>query len=101
MQPENCAAVILGLFEACQDGFKRIARRSRERFEKREWHEFQRDAVERLDLYRTVVDAGVAGVRRSMGEGLSDRSIFPQVKRAYADLIAARGDTELAETFFN
>lgn len=92
---------MLDFFNQFHEAFKRITRRSRARFERREWHAVQRDSVERLDLYRTVVDACVQGLKQQTRHELVGPHLWPQVKGTFSRLIARERDGELAETFFN
>ena len=101
MDASRCAGIILGLYHQFRDGFAYITRRSAERFARRQWHEFHADAVERLDLYRTVVDAGVVGLSRALGPSAADRALYPRVKASFERLVENEPDRELAETFFN
>lgn len=101
MDAGRCAEIILGLYHQFRDGFEFITRRSAHRFARREWAEFHADAVERLDLYRTVVDAGVVGLSRALGPYGADRALYPQVKAAFARCVEDVPDREQAETFFN
>lgn len=101
MDAGRCAEIILGLYHQFRDGFEFITRRSSRRFARREWAAFQADAVERLDLYRTVVDAGVVGLSRALGPYAADRSLYPQVKASFSRCVEGAPDREQAETFFN
>ena len=43
-------------FERYRSGFRRITRASQRHFEAADWHGVQRDMLERLTLYRSVVE---------------------------------------------
>ncbi len=99
--PEACCAIIVDGFDHYHEGFKAITRQARARFEQRAWASCQRAAVERLDLYRTVVDATVSRLRHHRGECEASKSEWVEVKRCFSAAVAQRGDAEIAETFFN
>ncbi len=88
-------------FEAYQQQFAEITRRAKARFENRDWHGMQRDAVERLDVYARVIALLVVDIRSLLGERVHDRALWAQMKAATSAWIARRADFELAETFFN
>jgi isocitrate dehydrogenase kinase/phosphatase len=98
---ERGAAAIWSGFEQYQAEFRSITRRARSRFEQRDWHGVQGDAVERLNLYKKIVDAIVAELRGVLAEAVKTTPMWESMKAAYSRLIAGCGDFELAETFFN
>jgi isocitrate dehydrogenase kinase/phosphatase len=95
------APAIAQAFEAYQDAFGSITRRSRGRFQRRDWHGAVADAVERLDLYGHVIGRLEREVREALGELVSDRLLWAGMKAVYSGNIAGREDRELGETFFN
>jgi isocitrate dehydrogenase kinase/phosphatase len=95
------AHLILDGFASYQKQFTEITRKAKQRFEKRDWSGLQADAIERLDLYKTVVDGVVERVRDSLGPEVEDKSVWAAMKSRYSELIADREDWDLAETFFN
>ena len=97
----RAAAAIRTAFDTYQYNFKIITRRAKSRFEQRDWHAMQHDAVERLELYGQVITRIVGEVRSILGERAQDRSVWAQMKATYSDSIARCVDIELAETFFN
>jgi isocitrate dehydrogenase kinase/phosphatase len=93
---------ILSGFEAYQDQFKRITRRARGRFESQDWHGMQADALQRLDLYKTIVDKVVPQVEQLLGDESRQIDIWVEIKAAYAQgLYRYRNEMGLAQTFFN
>jgi isocitrate dehydrogenase kinase/phosphatase len=88
-------------FEKYRSGFRRITRRSQLHFEAADWHGVQRDMVERLTLYTTVVRRVLAELERVFGAAGRDEELWAEMKGEYAALMRGRGDRELAETFFN
>lgn len=95
------AQAIYAAFDAYQTGFKAITRRAKERFTRCDWAAMQRDAVERLDLYKVRVDAIVAELDELLADQVKRRALWSAMRAHYATLVAARNDVELAETFFN
>jgi isocitrate dehydrogenase kinase/phosphatase len=95
------AALILDGFERYRVRFDVITRRAKVRFDRREWSDMHADMVERLELYRTVIDATEASVRGYLGDGVHDKLIWAQMQLAYLQLVFTRPDRELSETFFN
>jgi isocitrate dehydrogenase kinase/phosphatase len=61
-RPARAAEAICAGYDTYQRDFQAITRRAPARFASRDWQGVQRDAAERLDLYRRVVDAVVARV---------------------------------------
>jgi isocitrate dehydrogenase kinase/phosphatase len=88
-------------FEKYRSGFRRTTRRSRLHFEAADWHGVQREMVERLTLYSAVVRQVLVELERVVGPDGGDEDLWTEMKAEYAGLMAARGDIELAETFFN
>ena len=72
------AAAILAAFKDYERQFRRITRRAKSRFEHRDWHGMQRDAVERLELYGRVIaciedEVREISARRSTTDGSGRR----------------------------
>ncbi len=93
------AGVIDHAFAAYHARFKDLTARARVRFELRDWRGAQRDAADRLALYKHHVDDAVAEVQRQLPN--PDLPTWGRVKDTFSSLIADRDDSELAETFFN
>jgi isocitrate dehydrogenase kinase/phosphatase len=100
-QPRHSAAIVAHAFDTLQAAFRKVTRRAAARFERRDWRGVQRDSLERLGLYRQAVDEAVLTLRSALGGRLYERPLWARLKRGYSELIAARPDRELAETFFN
>ncbi|HEY1330913.1 MAG TPA: bifunctional isocitrate dehydrogenase kinase/phosphatase [Actinomycetota bacterium] len=97
----QAAQSIVDGFDAYGDGFRTITRRARLRFEQRDWEGAVADAAERLDLYGRIIDVVERDVRRTLGDRVGDRQVWPGIKAVVSSLITGRDDWELAETFFN
>jgi isocitrate dehydrogenase kinase/phosphatase len=95
------ANAIKDAFDLFHREFKEINRRSKARFEDRDWHGVQKDAADRLDLYKSVIDKIVADVRALLADNTQNKYFWMEIKNRFCDLIEARTDLEIAETFFN
>jgi isocitrate dehydrogenase kinase/phosphatase len=95
------AAAILEAFEEYELEFQAITRRAKLRFQTRDWHGMQQDALDRLDLYPRVIAGIVAEIRALLDVSVKDKKLWAAMKSSYADLIACCQEIELAETFFN
>ncbi|HET7600273.1 MAG TPA: bifunctional isocitrate dehydrogenase kinase/phosphatase [Gemmatimonadales bacterium] len=98
---ERAGAMVMGAYVAYTDEFAALTRRARGRFEARDWRGTQTDAAERLALYKERIDELVADLRQRLGPLARDRPTWTRARSAFAGLIEARNDAELAETFFN
>ena len=98
---ERGATVIHSAFLAYRAEFNAVTRRAQLRFEQRDWHGMQDDTLERLDLYKKIVDRTVAEARTVLGDTVKRSSLWLRVKAHYSRFIAGHGDFEIAETFFN
>jgi isocitrate dehydrogenase kinase/phosphatase len=97
----EAARVVAAAFQDYQAQFRHLTRLARRYFEARNWRGGQEVSVRRLDIYRAAVAGAVASLRRLLGEGAQDRSLWREMKATYAGIIGMRHDPELAETFFN
>jgi isocitrate dehydrogenase kinase/phosphatase len=95
------APAILEAFDAYEERFQALTRRAARRFEERDWKGALADAIERLDLYGTVIGALEADVRALLESRVKDHAVWAWMKALYSGLIGGRVDWELAETFFN
>ncbi len=104
----NLEATAMQAAQTIQDGFdlyhlhfKMITRRAKSRFENRDWQGAQKDATERLALYKKVILQVVADIRLLLGEESKNQAIWAKMKAHYSTLMAGRHDFQLAATFFN
>ena len=95
------ATAIADAFGNYRNRFRIITRRAAGRFAQQEWSAHANDSVERLELYRVVVDELETTIRGLLGDRFDDRFMWAGIKAVYSGLIAERDDWELAETFFN
>src|SRR5829696_3040870 len=97
----SLAAGILEAYEAWDRDFRCVTRRAAQRFADRAWREGQRDAAARLALYRRWLDHTVQLTRRQLAARTDDRGVWQLARERYAALARGRGDSEVAETFYN
>ena len=97
----RAAQILVEVFSDYTTRFKALTREAQGWFERREWTQAQKGAVRRLDLYADAVAAAKVQLRRRLGDQVDDRSLWEDIKTAYARRIADRADEEVAETFFN
>ncbi len=95
------ANAIFTAFDAYQTQFNALTRRAQKRFEDRDWLAMQADAVERLELYKKVINRVLLDLHQLLDERRNDKLMWASLKAVYSGLIASRDDWELAETFFN
>jgi isocitrate dehydrogenase kinase/phosphatase len=95
------AQIIYQGFNSYHRLFHEVTRRASQRFDRRDWHGMQSDAVERLDLYGDTLRTAIGQTRQALGEEILNKSLWVQLKRIYSSLISNQEDMELAETFFN
>jgi isocitrate dehydrogenase kinase/phosphatase len=81
--------------------FRVITRRARSRFERREWHEGQADAAERIGLYDLHVDRSVQDLHSRLGLRAQDRGLWQSAKRDFAAMVANYPDLEFTKTYFS
>jgi isocitrate dehydrogenase kinase/phosphatase len=88
-------------FGTYADEFASITKRSKWRFQTRDWKGRHEDALERLDLYDKVLREVAAAITGLLEDRLHDQELWASVKERFHRLIRDRHDAELAETFFN
>lgn len=98
---DRATQAILDGFSDYMSAFKALTRKAKGWFERCEWAEGQRGALQRLDLYSQGVRETCERVKKAMGTEVQDRELWSNMKAEYTALIEHRADEELAETFFN
>ena len=91
------AEAIRDAFDAYLSSFRAITRRASRRFAQRDWAGVHADAVERLDLYRRVLDRTLTWVQAYHPDYVHHRPLWSQLKTSYSELVVGREDRELAE----
>ncbi|MCA9795458.1 MAG: bifunctional isocitrate dehydrogenase kinase/phosphatase, partial [Candidatus Eremiobacteraeota bacterium] len=97
----RAARQIESAFGIYEHQFHRITVRAQERFEQRDWTGAQQDGLERLDVYSSVCDRLVESLQELMGDHLTSKNSWRQIKDAYRLQLEGRANRELAETFYN
>ena len=95
------ASVIYEALNTYHARYKGITQRAKLRFKNRDWQSMQRDAAERLSLYKEVVDQIERRIKYLLWRRSRNKKIWEQIKANYSEMIAGNDDWELAETFFN
>ncbi len=95
------ANIIYEALNTYHASYKGITQRARLRFKNRDWQNMQRDAVERLRLYKDVVDHIERRIKYLLGGRAQNKQVWQHIKAIYSGTIAGNDDRELAETFFN
>ncbi len=98
---QDCAQSLVNSFADYNAEFRAITQRARQRFEDRDWRGSQRDAVERIDLYRKYVVGAVEHMRQKLGDNVHERGIWSSIKRRFAEIIDPLPDSEFPKTFFS
>ena len=81
--------------------FKLITKRARLRFEERDWHGTQADAVSRISLYRDEVTNTTEQLRQMLQGTDAGPAFWKRVRDAFAEEIDHFNTRNIAETFFN
>jgi isocitrate dehydrogenase kinase/phosphatase len=97
----DCAQTLVDIFADYNAEFRAVTRRARMRFEDRDWHGSQRDAVERIGLYRKYVTNTVVTMQKRLGEEAQERSLWASIRRRFAEIIDPLPDNEFPKTFFS
>jgi len=98
---QDCAQTLVDIFADYNAEFRAITRRARMRFEDRDWHGSQRDAVERIELYGKYVANTVATMQKRLGEEVQERSLWSSIRRRFAEIIDPLPDNDFPKTFFS
>lgn len=98
---KEVAAFIMHAYDTYLEDFNSITRRSKQRFENREWREIQSDSKDRLNLYKRRIAKITRQVTRMMEGEHANWEVWRQAKKHYAAECAKRKSYEIAETFYN
>lgn len=99
--PYDAAYIILDAYIRYYHQFKRITKRAKIRFEKRDWPGIQLDARSRNNLYRDSVGDTTEQLLQFLGESARDQEIWRQIKEMYLEEISNFNTRNIAETYFN
>lgn len=97
----RAADAIRQSFVKYHDDFRAITRRVRGQFEACDWHGVRHDTVTRLDLHDREIRATLDALALELGERISDRRLWKEMKRNYRRAMLGRNDFEIAQTYFN
>lgn len=97
----DIAGAILEGFDRHYRIFRKMCAEAQGRFERAEWVAVRAAQGERIDLYDARVREAVDAISTRFPRARDDESVWPQVKRAYIELLYDHRRPELAETFFN
>lgn len=100
-QARDIAVAILEGFDRHYRIFRKMCAEAQERFERADWAAVRAAHGARIDLYDERVREAVEAIADRFPVARSDESIWPQVKRAYIEILYDHRQPELAETFFN
>ena len=101
MDASDTARFIASAFADYNAEFRAVTRRAPQRFEERDWHGSQRDAVERIELYDRFVKATVAQLKSRLGERALDAQGWLAIKARFSTEIEDLPDREFTKTFFS
>ena len=77
------AAGIHDGFRKYNDSYRRITRRARKRFEKREWNDARKDLADRIELYEKSVARTLSALRPVLGEHLDELDAWRDIRQFY------------------
>ena len=97
----DIAGAILEGFDRHYRIFREMCAEAQGRFERADWAAVRAAQGERIDLYDARVREAVSAIAARFPRARDDESVWPQVKRAYIELLYDHRRPELAETFFN
>ena len=92
--------LIRSTFAAYLEEFRAISHVARARFEARDWQSQASDSLDRLDLYSRSVSDATARLRGLLGNLVSSRGLWAEIKSAFACSVDDP-NFELAKTFYN
>ncbi len=99
--PYDAAYIILDSYLNYYHKFKRITKRAKIRFERRDWRGIQNDARQRNIVYRDTVDETTRKLLEFLGEHAHDRNIWREMKQMYLVEVTNFNTRNIAETFYN
>ena len=98
---QECAGAIRDGFFDYNSDFREITRRARGRFERRDWIDGRKDAVERIELYDHWVNRLVDWLNDRLDNRCHDRRLWLQIKSDFSTLIEDYLDQEFTKTYFS
>lgn len=108
MQSRRDKALITRSSQIIYDGFinynnlfRRITKRARTRFERRDWTGHQKDIVERVDLYEKSVRRIALKLRSQLDHRIDDHQLWNEIRFYFGRRLAKVPDAGFIKTFFN
>jgi len=99
--PYDAAYIILDAYIKYHHQFKRITKRAKIRFEHRDWPGIQRDARQRISLYRESVGETTEQVVAFLGARAHDPDVWHLIKEMFLSEIFNFNTRNIAETYYN
>lgn len=88
-------------FDDFHQRVRAVTHRVRQRFERCDWIGIRQDTVERLGLHARSIAHTCDALREQLGDRLTERPVWGDLKEAYHRAVLGRNDYEIALTFFN
>ncbi len=101
LSARECARQIVDAFARYNAEFRAITRRAPLRFDSRDAHASQQDAVERIELYDRFVNQTVTELKQALGAQAQDRELWRRIHNEFAAQIGDLPDPEFTKTFFS
>ncbi len=101
VSPDHIVRLILKAFDEYQSRYAEITARAQRVFELSLWEEGQKNAKERLNLYRDALTKVIAEIAPLMGDRLRDKKSWEALQKIYSLWLGERPDSDLAIIFFN
>lgn len=99
--PYEAACMIMEAYVVYYVRYKRITKRAKIRFERRDWHGIQADSRERITLYREMVGETVEKLLNFLGDRAHGRELWLETKAMFAEELTNFNTRNIAETFYN
>jgi len=99
--PCDVAHHILGDYLRYHHQYKRINKRAKLRFERRDWQGIQSDSNERISQYSVFVDYTTLEIRKILGDRIDDYRTWKEIRNLYFEEIINFNTRNIAETYFN
>lgn len=99
--PYDAAYLIMDDYLHYHHKYKRITKRAKIRFEKRDWIGTQSDARERIMLYRETVGDTTQKVVDFLGDQAQDPEMWRSMRQLFLDEVLNFNSRNIAETFYN
>ena len=97
----QATGLLLTGFDDYNASFSDLSRRGKRRFEAGDRVGMRSDVVARMGLYDASVDEVIGRLEELLANRLFSRSVWKEIRKAYARDIRGRLDAELYKTFFN